>query len=178
MGQTRKDFTSVWIFILAAVGSAAGLGNLWRFPYLAYEHGGAAFFIAYIICLLCIGLPLLILEVGLGKVSKKGAPESLALIGHAKRFKIIGWLAVLAAFGVLTYYIVITSWVLNFAVDSFKMPWQTGSESYFFNQFLGLSAGIDSFGTPKLTIVLGVIAILLLVYISRCETWRAEREVE
>ncbi|WP_440683089.1 sodium-dependent transporter [Cysteiniphilum halobium] len=166
MGQTRKDFTSVWIFILAAVGSAAGLGNLWRFPYLAYEHGGAAFFIAYIICLLCIGLPLLILEVGLGKVSKKGAPESLALIGHAKRFKIIGWLAVLAAFGVLTYYIVITSWVLNFAVDSFQMPWQIGSESYFFHQFLGLSAGIESFGTPKLAIVFGVIAILLLVYIS------------
>ncbi len=166
MGQIRKDFSSVWIFILAAIGSAAGLGNLWRFPYLAYEHGGAAFFVAYIICLLCIGLPLLILEVGLGKTSKKGAPEALALIGHAKRFKIVGWLAVLVAFGVLTYYIVIASWVLNFAVDSFKMPWQADSESYFFNQFLELSSGIGAFTVPKLTIILGVMVILLLSYIS------------
>ena len=166
MQQTRKNFTSAWIFILAAVGSAAGLGNLWRFPYLAYEHGGAAFFVAYIICLLCIGLPLLILEVGLGKISQKGAPESLALIGRGQRFKIVGWLAVMAAFGVLTYYIVITSWVLNYAVNSFKIPWEGASESYFFNQFLGLSSSINMFTAPKLAIFLGVIAVLVLVYIA------------
>jgi len=64
--MTKQHWPNKWIFILAAVGSAAGLGNLWRFPYLAYEHGGAAFVVALIIANLVIGIPLLTLEVGLG----------------------------------------------------------------------------------------------------------------
>ncbi|MBK2125756.1 sodium-dependent transporter [Fangia hongkongensis] len=165
MSEKRSNFGSAWIFILAAIGSAAGLGNLWRFPYLAYEHGGAAFFIAYIICLLCIGLPLLIVEVGLGKHTKKGAPEAMASVGKRGYFKVIGWLSVMVAFSILTYYIVIAAWTVNYATNAFSLPWQGGSESYFFNQFLAITTDIGSFSTPRLPIIAGVIIILLLTYI-------------
>ena len=166
MSQARSEFSSVWIFVLAAVGSAAGLGNLWRFPYLAYEHGGAAFFLAYVICLLAIGLPLLILEVGLGKISKKGAPGALATIGKNSSFRVLGWFVTCVAFAILTYYVVISSWVLNYATNSFNMPWSADAEKYFFNSFLGLSGGISSVGSMNAPVLFGVIAILILIFFS------------
>ncbi|TNF69475.1 MAG: neurotransmitter symporter family protein [Gammaproteobacteria bacterium] len=164
--MTRDNFKSGWIFVLAAVGSAAGLGNVWRFPYLAYEHGGGAFFIAYFICLLVLGLPLLIMEIGLGQITRFGAPKALGSIGNTSKFKIIGWLAVLISFGVLTYYLVITSWVINYAIQSPSIPWKLNAQDYFYNDFLSLTSHISQVTHLNVTISLGVIATLILIYIA------------
>ena len=161
----RKNFKSPWIFVLAAIGSAAGLGNLWRFPYLAYEHGGAAFFIAYFICLFAIGLPFLIMEVGLGQITRKGAPLALGAIGHKKRFRIIGWFAVFISFLILTYYLVITGWTINYAFNGINLPWHPNSESYFYKDFLHISSGITNINHFNYPIMIGVIITLILVYL-------------
>jgi len=161
----RKNFSSSWIFVLAAVGSAAGLGNLWRFPYLAYKHGGAAFFVAYFICLFAIGLPFLIMEVGLGQTTRKGAPLSLGTIGNKKRFKIVGWLAVFISFFILSYYLVITGWTLNYALHGIDLPWNMNSETYFFKHFLHISNNITDISYFNYHIMIGVIITLVLVYI-------------
>lgn len=163
---TRDNFKSPWTFVLAAIGSAAGLGNLWRFPYLAYEHGGAAFFLAYFICLVGIGLPFLIAEIGMGQITRKAAPQSLAIAGKSSRFKLIGWLAAMISFSILTYYVVITSWTVNFAINSINQPWQGGSENYFYQIFLHISKSVSQVGHLNTPIVLGVLATLLLLYLA------------
>ena len=161
----RENFKSPWIFVLAAIGSAAGLGNLWRFPYLAYEHGGATFFVAYFICLFAIGLPFLIMEVGLGQLTRKGAPLALGAIGNKKKFRIIGWLAVFISFFILTYYLVITGWTLNYALGGLNLPWHPDSETYFYNDFLNLSNSVSDVGSFNYQIMIGTIITLILVYL-------------
>ncbi|NIP33453.1 MAG: sodium-dependent transporter, partial [Thermoplasmata archaeon] len=84
---------SRWGFILAAVGSAIGLGNVWRFPNIAYEYGGGAFLIPYIIAMFVSGIPLLILEMGIGKTLRTSAP--FALIKLDKRYGWVGWMMLL-----------------------------------------------------------------------------------
>ena len=73
----RERWGSRLLFIFAAVGSAAGLGNLWRFPYLAYKYGGGAFLLPYLAILLLIGVPMLLLEFAIGQRFQKGAPEGM-----------------------------------------------------------------------------------------------------
>lgn len=164
--MTRNNFKSGWIFVLAAIGSAAGLGNVWRFPYLAYEHGGGAFFIAYFICLCIIGLPLLIMEIGLGQITRFGAPKSLGAIGLNSKFKLIGWLAVLISFGILTYYTVITSWVIHYAINGFNLPWKADAQIYFHDHLLNLSDHISQVSHLNIPIVLGVLGTLILLYLA------------
>ena len=97
-----RHWPNQWIFILAAVGSAAGLGNLWRFPFLAFEHGGGAFVLAVIVANIIIGVPLLLLEVGVGQMQQSGAPDAF---GNLKRgFEYLGWIAIIMGFMVLAYY--------------------------------------------------------------------------
>jgi neurotransmitter:Na+ symporter, NSS family len=151
---------------MAAIGSAAGLGNLWRFPYLAYEHGGAAFFLAYFICLILIGLPFLIAEIGVGQITRKAAPQSLAITGGNKKFGFIGWLAIMISFSILTYYIVITSWTVNFAIKSFHQPWAHASSEYFYTGFLNLSSAINIIGSINISIVVGTIITLILLFLA------------
>ena len=163
--NTRSNFKASWIFILAAIGSAAGLGNLWRFPYLAYEHGGAAFFVAYCLCMLAIGLPLLTMEIGMGQLTRKAAPMALGATDKKKRNKIIGWIAIFVAFFIATYYLVITSWTLSYAFSSFTLPWRHNSEAYFFDQFLNASGQISQLDQINLPVIGGIILILVLLYL-------------
>ncbi|MCF6808175.1 sodium-dependent transporter [Thiotrichales bacterium 19S9-12] len=162
----RENFKSGWIFVLAAIGSAAGLGNVWRFPYLAYEHGGGAFFVAYFICLFILGLPLLIMEIGLGQITRFAAPRSLGAIGKSAKFKLVGWLAVLVSFGVLTYYVVITSWVVNYAIAAPSLPWKEDANIYFHDHFLNLTSHISQVTHLNIPIFLGVIGIFIVLYLA------------
>ena len=164
--NNRDNFKSPWTFVMAAIGSAAGLGNLWRFPYLAYEHGGAAFFLAYFICLIFIGLPFLIAEIGVGQITRKAAPQSLATAGGNKGFGVIGWLAIMISFSILTYYVVITSWTVNFAIKSFHQPWAYSSSKYFYTDFLNLSSTINTIGNINISIVVGTIVTLILLFFA------------
>jgi len=81
MKETRENWGSRTGFILAAVGSAVGLGNVWRFPHEAYSNGGSAFLIPYIVAMIVIGIPLLIMEFSLGHLTQQAAPNAFRRVG-------------------------------------------------------------------------------------------------
>lgn len=107
-------------FILAAIGSAVGLGNLWRFPYVAGESGGGAFVVFYVICVILIGLPVLIAELFIGRRGGLSAVGSVVKIakaeGRSPFWALQSWLGMIGAFIILTFYSVIAGWVLAYVI--------------------------------------------------------------
>lgn len=115
--ETRGEWGSRLGFILAAAGSAVGLGNVWKFPYITGENGGGLFVLIYLICIAFIGLPIMIGEVMLGRMTKRapvGAFRKLA--GDKSPWKAIGWVGVLGGFMILSYYSVVAGWALEYVV--------------------------------------------------------------
>ena len=155
-----------WTFVLAAVGSAAGLGNVWRFPYLAYEHGGAAFFIAYILCLVLVGFPLLLMENTMGQKTKKAAGEAMAAAHKSGVFRSIGFWGVLAASVVMGYYAVVMSWSVNFLVAAPSLAWAGDAKVFFFENILHLSDNISEKGEFLPHLLLGLLAVWTAIFLS------------
>lgn len=125
-------------FLLAALGSAIGLGNIWRFPYMAYRNGGGAFLIPYLVALFVVGIPLLMLEFGLGHYFRRAFPQSLKKIDP--RFSWIGWWSVsFVMFGIVVYYGVVIAWCANYLLFAVTQPWGTveGVDVFFDETFLG-----------------------------------------
>lgn len=134
MSNTKRDtWASRGTFILAAIGSAVGLGNAWRFPGLAAKHGGGAFLLVYMVALFAIGIPLLMMEVSIARKFRKGAGESLR--GINKKTEFVGWAATGNAFVIVTYYAVVFAWVLLMVVFSFKFMSMTGDAAAASNVF-------------------------------------------
>ncbi|MFQ5549556.1 MAG: sodium-dependent transporter [Woeseia sp.] len=109
-------------FLLAAVGFAVGMGNIWRFPYQLGENGGSAFLIIYLACALGIGLPLLITEISIGRRGAASASQSVANVaresGRNTRWSFIGNLGIFCAFVILSYYTVLSGWTLDYFVKA------------------------------------------------------------
>jgi len=109
-------------FIMAAVGSSVGLGNFWRFPYTAGENGGGAFIIIYLLCVLLVGLPLLIAEYSIGRKSGRSAIEGIETLaereGRSGNWGAVGWIGTFTGFFVLSFYIVISVWLLSFLLQA------------------------------------------------------------
>lgn len=116
----REHWGSRLGFILAAAGSAIGLGNIWRFPYITGQNGGAAFVIVYIMCVILIGIPLLLNELALGRASGKDAVGAFRATKPGTPFVITGFLCIACCLLVLTYYSVIAGWTVGYAVASFS----------------------------------------------------------
>ncbi len=152
--------------LFAAIGSAIGLGNVWRFPYMVYEYGAAAFLIAYMIGLVVLGIPWMMMEFGMGRRMQSGAPGVFAGIG--KKWEWVGWWPVFAAFLICTYYTVIMAWSLHYAAAATTMAWGVGEAgalatgNYFFGEVLRLSPGPGVLGSPIWAIV-GLLALTWLV---------------
>ncbi|WP_018248501.1 sodium-dependent transporter [Orenia marismortui] len=150
-------------FILATVGSAVGLGNIWRFSYVSYENGGGAFLIPYLVALLTTGIPLLILEFSFGK--KMRGSTVLAYKKLKKKWEWVGWWPVLSVFVLLTYYVVIISWSLKYIYYALSQAWGSNPEAFFYSEHLNLTSGIESIGGINITILLSVVAIWFINYI-------------
>ncbi|MDO6593252.1 sodium-dependent transporter [Neptuniibacter sp. 1_MG-2023] len=109
-------WTSRWIFILAATGSAVGLGNIWKFPYITGENGGGAFVLVYLCCILLVGVPIMMAEVLIGRRGRQSpinAMKSVALeAGRPQYWSLVGWTGVLAGFMIFSFYSVVAGWVL------------------------------------------------------------------
>ncbi len=116
--ESRGQWGSKLGFILAASGSAVGLGNIWRFPYMTGENGGAAFVFVYLVCVLLIGLPLLLNELALGRASGKNPVGAFRETKPGTPFVLTGFLCVILCFVVLSYYSVIAGWTLGYALSS------------------------------------------------------------
>ncbi len=164
MSAQREQWGSTAGFLMAAIGSAVGLGNIWRFSYATYENGGGAFLIPYVLALFLIGIPLLLLEFGIGHYMKASAPLSMYRID--RRFQWVGWWAVVfTMFGILTYYCVVIAWCLNFIVFSLYQPWASlpgGADAFFFGSFLGAQEAEEGLRRPfNLTMPRGSVLITL-----------------
>jgi NSS family neurotransmitter:Na+ symporter len=119
MSDNRGQWASKFGFIMAAAGSAVGLGNIWRFPYLTGQNGGAAFVVIYLLCVVLVGVPMLMNEMALGRMTGKNTIGTFQATG-AKPFWILlgGVLAVLVSFFVLSYYTVIAGWTIGYMSTS------------------------------------------------------------
>jgi neurotransmitter:Na+ symporter, NSS family len=124
-------------FILAAVGSAIGLGNIWRFPYVAYENGGGAFFLPYLFALLTAGIPILVLEYAIGHRERGSAP--LALRRLHPRAEWIGWWQVTICFLIASYYAVVIAWAAAYTWFSLDLRWRADPEAFFFEDYLAVT---------------------------------------
>ena len=107
MGSNRSSFTGKIGFVLAAAGSAVGLGNLWRFPYLAAQYGGGIFILVYLILVLTFGYSMLVLEIGIGRKTRKSSISAFKQLD--KKFSAFGYLAMIVPMIILPYYCVICS---------------------------------------------------------------------
>ncbi len=159
--EKREHWSSRKAFILAAIGSAIGLGNIWRFPFKCYENGGGAFLVAYIVAMLTAGIPLLIMELSLGHRFKLAAPLSFRKIG--KKFEWVGWWAVFVGFVIVCYYAVVMAWGLNYSVFSFTQAWGSDTGTFFFKDFLGLTEGPYQLGGFQLPILISLIIGWILI---------------
>ncbi|TCJ98965.1 NSS family neurotransmitter:Na+ symporter [Volucribacter psittacicida] len=165
--KVRETFAGRNAFILAAIGSAVGLGNIWRFPYVAYENGGGAFIIPYIIALLTAGIPLLFLDYAIGHKYQASAP--LAYRRLNKKFEIFGWWQVLINIVIGLYYAVILGWAAMYTYYSLNSAWGNDPASFFFHNFLKMSSdvtvGFDFVATvagPLIGVWLVTLAIMAL----------------
>lgn len=160
MNENREQWGSKLGFILAAVGSAVGLGNIWRFPYVAYNNGGGAFLIPYFFAIFTAGIPLLILEYGMGHKYKGSTP--LAIKKASKRWEWIGWWPTINAFMILCYYSMILSWSVNFFKLSFTKAWGNNSNEFFHTDFLQLTSSPFEFGGVVWYILIGIACVWIV----------------
>ena len=114
----RASFGSKIGAILAAAGSAVGLGNIWRFPYEAGNHGGAAFILIYLACVFIMGMPIMIAEFTVGRRAKASTGRAFGLLANNSKWNFIGMLGVLAGLLILGYYSVVTGWTLEYIIAS------------------------------------------------------------
>ncbi len=119
MATEREQWTSRLGFVLAAAGSAIGLGNIWKFPYLVGQNGGGAFIIVYLICVLIIGLPVVIAEILIGRTAQRNPLGSFRVLSNGNPFWMgLGILGIIAGFCILSYYNVIAGWSLGYIFQS------------------------------------------------------------
>jgi NSS family neurotransmitter:Na+ symporter len=117
--EQREHWSSSIGFVLAAVGSAVGLGNVWKFPYITGEYGGGAFVLLYLVCIIAIGVPLLIAEMMIGRHTQRGPVGAfIDLAGRARggtSWKVAGYFAILVSFGLLSFYSVVGGWAFAYS---------------------------------------------------------------
>ncbi len=185
METKRSSFTGGLGFVIAAASSAIGLGNLWRFPYLAAQYGGGIFILVYVILALTFGFTLMITEIAIGR--KTGKSPILAYEALSKKFKFLGYLAAIVPVIILPYYCVIGGWVMKYITvyvtgDHIKAGANGGADYFlgfagetvsplvFFVIFLGLTmiivlAGVEK-GIEKVSKVLMPILLFLMIGIA------------
>lgn len=159
--DNRPQWGSRAGFIFAAVGSAIGLGNIWRFPAVAYDNGGGAFFLPYLFALLTAGIPLLIMEFTMGHKYRGSSPLTFARISKGSEW--IGWWQVGITFVIATYYSIIIAWAMSYTIFSFKVAWGSDPGGFFFNEYLKLGEpGAAGSLVPSVLIPLIIVWVIVL----------------
>lgn len=153
----RTNFGSKIGVILATAGSAVGLGNVWRFPYLAGEDGGAAFILIYVACVLVLGIPCMINEFIIGRHAQSNTARAYRRVSKSKGWALVGVLGVFTGFVITGYYAVVAGWCLQYIVASGIGQLQGGSADYFREYF-------TAFEQDPLKPVAWTVAILLLTH--------------
>jgi len=152
----REQWGSQLGFLLAAIGSAVGLGNIWRFPGVAYTNGGGAFIVPYVVALLMVGIPVLFLDYSIGHRFRGSAPAGFRRL--SRRFEWLGWWQVLICFVIMTYYAVIVAWALRYTFFSINAAWGDDAQSFFYD-FIGLNTDAVAYSASPV----GGVAIPLII---------------
>ena len=117
-GQPRTQWLGRWGFILAATGSAVGLGNIWKFPYITGEFGGGAFVLVYLACIFAVGVPVMMTEIAFGRRGQGSPVDAIRRVvnesGRASAWSLVGWMAMLCGFMVLSFYVVVAGWSFSY----------------------------------------------------------------
>ncbi len=172
--EHREQWESRRTFVLAAVASAIGLGNVWAFPYRLYECGGAAFLIPFIIAMVGVGLPVMILEFSMGHFTQRAAPDAFAHVN--KKLEVVGWWGMTLAFAIVTYYPVIIAYCFSFLWFSFKsivtgapLPWAgvgiegvQNAKMFFEQTYL---TGGHSIGPLQLNVLIPLVITWVVMYL-------------
>ncbi len=155
--NSRQSWNSKVGFIVAAIGSAVGLGNIWRFPYVLYENGGGGFLIPYFIAIFTAAIPLLILEYTMGSRFRASAP--LAFARNNPKFEWVGWIPTFISILIILYYSSIVSWAINYLFLSINMAWTDAPSDFFFGEFLQLSDSPFHVGGINVSVLIGLAVI-------------------
>lgn len=163
MSDDRTVWGSKIGFLMAAIGSAVGLGNIWRFSYVTYDNGGAAFLIPYLVAILVAGLPLMILEFGFGHKERGSGPLSFSKYG--KPLEGVGWwMPTVAVVGIQLFYAVVMAWCIRYFIFSFTLAWGADTESFFYKEFLNLSSGPFDLGGFNWDILVSTLVIWVAIW--------------
>lgn len=161
--KDRETWSWRGAFIFAVLGSAVGLGNAWRFPYVVAQNGGGAFLIPYLFALLTAGIPLMLLEFGVGH-KYFGSPP-IAYRRARKGSEMIGWWGIGTAFVIITYYGVVMAWAINYLIHAFTLAWGEDTIGFFLS-FLNVSEGPGVLGGLNIPVLIAyVIGWILIVWI-------------
>ena len=129
-------------FILAATGSAVGLGNIWKFPYITGENGGGAFVLIYLLCIAAIGVPIMMAEIMLGRRGHQNPVNTMEKLaqqeGASSFWKLLGWMGIIAGIMIFSYYSVIAGWAIAYFVDAVSGTFTGITAETAGNHFTGL----------------------------------------
>ncbi|MFI3321638.1 MAG: sodium-dependent transporter [Rikenellaceae bacterium] len=156
----RKGFNSKFGAIAAAAGSAIGLGNIWRFPYVAGQSGGGAFIFIYLLIIVLVGLPMLISEFSLGRYTQKNVFGTFRMLAPGTKWYLIGVLGIVSAFAVLSFYVVVSGWTMAFLVDAFKGTYMSMNSAEITQHFSSFSQSATA-PLPYITLFLIITAIIV-----------------
>lgn len=166
--QKRDRWDSRFAFVMAAIGSAVGLGNVWRFPAKVYECGGGAFFIPYIVALITAGIPLMILEMGIGQMFQGGAPKALRRMN--RNFEWVGWFALAVGTVIAFYYAIVMAYAWHYLYESVRyaldtLPWAGKAEEYFYRDVLAMSTKPEDLFVIRWPLVAGLALTWAMVFL-------------
>ena len=199
MGERTKFATKLGV-IATTVGSAVGLGNIWRFPYEAGMNGGGAFLMIYILCVLILGVPVMCAEFIIGRKSKSDTVDAFKKLIPGSRWYYIGYIGILASILILGYYMVISGWTLEYLFQAAcnNLTGKTAAEFkaeqnafiqndfrpllwiyiFLFINYIIISKGVQK-GIEKMSnILMPILFIILIVFCIRSLTTRSQRRAE
>lgn len=161
MSSERSSFTGKIGFVLAAAGSAVGLGNIWRFPYLAAKYGGGIFLLVYIILSVTFGFSLMVAEIAIGRKTRLSAIEAFGSLN--RKFSFIGVLASIVPIIIFPYYSVIGGWVMKYMVGFVTGAGSSMANDAYFSNYIG------SVGEPLLwfAVFIGITALVVLFGVDK-----------
>jgi len=155
--ENRGQWGSRSGFILATIGSAIGLGNIWRFPYVAASNGGGAFLIPYLVALFTAGIPILILEFAMGHKIRSSVPGVFAKLN--RKYEALGWFQTLISFFIATYYVIIIGWSFSYLFFAFKGSWGLDTKGFLFGEYLQLTDSPMNLGGLNLKVTIPLIIV-------------------
>lgn len=139
----RSSFSGKIGFVLSAAGASVGLGNIWRFPYLAAKYGGGIFLLIYFILALTFGYTMIVAETSLGRMTKKSPVGAFASFGSSKWSALGGWINAIIPVLIVPYYSVIGGWVLKYLVEYVKGNAQTVAEDGYFSAYISNGVSVE-----------------------------------